>query len=55
MKFLATAAVWLSCAVFAATADIVVVVQEARPSSQNARLTILRGGKRQPGANLGYQ
>jgi hypothetical protein len=52
MKFLATAAVWLSCAVFVATADIVVVVKEVRPSSQNARLTILSGGKRQPGANL---
>jgi hypothetical protein len=52
MTFLATSAVWLSCTLFAATADVVVVVQEVRPSSQNARLTILSGGKRQPGANL---
>ena len=52
MTFLATAAVWLSCAFFSATADVVVVVKEVRPSLQNARLTILSGGKRQPGANL---
>ncbi len=52
MKFLAAAAFCLSCAVFAVTAQVVMVLREARPSSQNPRLKILSGGKLQPGANL---
>lgn len=52
MKFLAVAAFCLSCAVFAVTAQVVMVLREARPSSQNPRLKILSGGKLQPGANL---
>jgi hypothetical protein len=52
MKFLAAAAFCLSCAVFAVTAQVVMVLREARPSSQNPRLEILSRGKLQPGANL---
>jgi hypothetical protein len=52
MKFLAAAAFCLSCAVFTVTAQVVMVLREARPSSQNPRLEILSGGKLQPGANL---
>jgi hypothetical protein len=52
MRFLAAAAFCLSCAVFAVTAQVVIVLREARPSSQNPRLEILSGGKLQPDANL---
>jgi len=52
MKFLAAAALCLSCALFTVTAQVVMVLREARPSAQNPRLKILSGGKLQPGANL---
>jgi len=52
MKFLAAAAFCLSCAVFAVAAQVVMVLREAQPSSQNPRLKILSGGKLQPGAIL---
>jgi archaellum component FlaG (FlaF/FlaG flagellin family) len=42
----------LLCAVSAAMAQVVVVVRDVQPSSQNPRITVLSDGQAQPGAKL---
>ena len=52
MTFLAVAVVCFSSPAFAARAQVVVVVQEVRPSSQKPLITVLRDGAKQEGARL---